>query len=66
MTEEKIASMEAELKKKITENVGIDVVSVRISRKDEDQPSFLIKVTYLVGAGSDAVDVLDIPFNCGQ
>ena len=66
MTKEKITSMEAELKKKITENVGIDVVSVRISLKDEDQPSFLVKVTYLIGDGSDNVDVLEIPFNCGQ
>jgi hypothetical protein len=66
MTEEKIKFMETDLKKKITENVGINVVSVRITLKEPDQPSFLIQVTYLIRSGSNDVDVLEIPFNCGQ
>lgn len=69
MTEDSITRMEAELKKKITQDVGIDVVSVDITVKEPDQPSFIVKVTYLVGGvgdGSGAVDTLEIPFNCGQ
>jgi hypothetical protein len=66
ITAEKVKVLEADLKKKITDNVGINVVSVRILLKEPDQPSFLIQVTYLIGSGSNDVDVLEIPFNCGQ